>query len=93
MTFAFAGDVNFPEQWDTEDGPPPDAPPLAQQVQADPRHVLDRVAPVLSKADLAMVNLEPAVTDGGETGPRQAVPLPLAGGIVHGPEGEPASTW
>jgi poly-gamma-glutamate synthesis protein (capsule biosynthesis protein) len=74
VTFAFAGDVNFPEQWDTEDGPPPDAPPLAQQVQADPRHVLDRVAPVLSKADLAMVNLETAVTDGGE---------PVAGKRYH----------
>ena len=74
MTFAFAGDVNFPEQWDTEDGPPPDAPPLGQQVQADPRHVLDPVAPVLSKADLAMVNLETAVTDGGE---------PVAGKNYH----------
>src|SRR5437879_3617456 len=62
VTFAFAGDVNFPEQWDTEDGPPPTAPPLSQQVTADPRHLLDPVAPVLSKADLAMVNLETAVT-------------------------------
>jgi poly-gamma-glutamate synthesis protein (capsule biosynthesis protein) len=74
VTFAFAGDVHFPEQWDTEDGPPPDAPPLGQQVQADPRHVLDPVAPVLSKADLAMVNLETAVTDGGE---------PVAGKNYH----------
>jgi hypothetical protein len=74
VTFAFAGDVNFPEQWDTEDGPPPDAPPLAQQVRADPRHVLDPVAPVLSQADLAMVNLETAVTDGGE---------PVAGKNYH----------
>ena len=66
VTFAFAGDVNFPEAWDTEDGPPPAAPPLAQQVQSNPEHVLDPVAPVLSNADLAMVNLETAVTDGGD---------------------------
>src|SRR5262245_31793203 len=38
VTFAFAGDVNFPEVWDTEDGPPPDAPPLAQRVRSDPKH-------------------------------------------------------
>jgi hypothetical protein len=74
VTFAFAGDVNFPEQWDTEDGPPPAAPPLAQQVRADPEHVLDPVAPVLSKADLAMVNLETAITDRGE---------PVAGKNYH----------
>jgi poly-gamma-glutamate synthesis protein (capsule biosynthesis protein) len=74
VTFAFAGDVNFPEQWDTEDGPPPDAPTLAQQVRADPRHVLDPVTPVLSQADLAMVNLETAVTDRGE---------PVAGKNYH----------
>jgi hypothetical protein len=74
VTFAFAGDVNFPEVWDTEDGPPPAAPPLAQQVRADPMHVLDPVAPVLSKANLAMVNLETAVTDGGD---------PVAGKNYH----------
>jgi hypothetical protein len=66
VTFAFAGDVNFPEQWDTEDGPPPDAPPLGQRVRADPEHVLDPIAPVLSQADLAMINLETAVTDRGD---------------------------
>ena len=74
VTFAFAGDVNFPEQWDTEDGPPPSAPTLAQQVLADPDHVLDPVAPVLSRADLAMVNLETAVTDRG---------APVAGKNYH----------
>jgi hypothetical protein len=52
VTFAFAGDVNFPEVWDTEDGPPPNAPPLAEQVRADPHHVLDAITPVLSDADL-----------------------------------------
>jgi Bacterial capsule synthesis protein PGA_cap len=74
VTFAFAGDVNFPEVWDTEDGPPPDAPPLAEQVRADPRHVLDAIAPVLSDSDLAMVNVETAITDGGE---------PVAGKNYH----------
>ena len=74
MTFAFAGDVNFPEVWDTEDGPPPDAPPLAEQVRADPHHVLDAITPVLSDADLTMVNVETAITDGGE---------PVAGKNYH----------
>lgn len=74
VTFAFAGDVNFPEEWDTEDGPPPDAPPLAQRVRADPEHVLDAITPVLSDADLTMVNLESAITDGGE---------PVAGKQYH----------
>ena len=63
VTFAFAGDVNFPEVWDTEDGPPPDAPPLAEQVRADPDHVLAAITPVLSGADLAMVNVETAITE------------------------------
>src|SRR3954451_13807650 len=66
VTFAFAGDVNFPEVWDTEDGPPPNAPPLAEQVRADPHHVLDVITPVLSDADLTMVNVETAITGGGE---------------------------
>ena len=66
MTFAFAGDVNFPEVWDTEDGPPPSAPPLAERVRADPDHVLDAITPTLSDADLTMVNVETAITDGGE---------------------------
>ena len=74
VTFAFAGDVNFPEVWDTEDGPPPNAPPLGEQVRADPTHLLDPIAPVLSQADLAMVNLETAITDGGE---------PVAGKNYH----------
>ncbi len=74
VTFAFAGDVNFPEAWDTEDGPPPNAPPLAEQVRADPHHVLDAITPVLSDADLTMVNLETAITDAGE---------PVAGKNYH----------
>ena len=43
-------------------------------MRADPRHVLDPIAPVLSDADLTMVNLETAVTDGGE---------PVAGKNYH----------
>jgi poly-gamma-glutamate synthesis protein (capsule biosynthesis protein) len=74
VTFAFAGDVNFPEVWDTEDGPPPNAPPLAEQVRADPHHVLDAITPVLSDADLTMVNVETAITAGGE---------PVAGKNYH----------
>jgi poly-gamma-glutamate synthesis protein (capsule biosynthesis protein) len=74
VTFAFAGDVNFPEVWDTEDGPPPNAAPLAERVRADPRHVLDAIAPVLSDADLTMVNVETAITDAGE---------PVAGKNFH----------
>ena len=66
VTFAFAGDVNFPEVWDTEDGPPPNAPSLAEQVRADPKHVLDPIAPILSAADLTMVNVETAITNGGD---------------------------
>jgi poly-gamma-glutamate synthesis protein (capsule biosynthesis protein) len=74
VTFAFAGDVNFPEEWDTEDGPAPNAPPLAAQVRDDPKHVLDPIAPVLSDADVTMVNVESAITDGGE---------PVAGKNYH----------
>src|SRR5262249_45576188 len=60
--------------WDTEDGPPPSAPPLAQRVRSDPQHVLDAITPVLSDADLTMVNLETAITDAGE---------PVAGKNYH----------
>jgi len=75
VTFAFGGDVQFPDEWYTEPGVPgPDAPTLAQQLQADPQHVLDPLAPVLSGADLAVVNLETAITDRGE---------PVAGKNYH----------
>jgi poly-gamma-glutamate synthesis protein (capsule biosynthesis protein) len=66
--------VNFPEVWDTEDGPPPSAATLAERVRADPRHLLDAIAPVLSDADLTMVNVETAITDAGE---------PVAGKNYH----------
>ena len=47
VTFVFAGDVKFPEVWDTEDGPPPNAPPLAEQVgRPPPRARRDRAGAV-----------------------------------------------
>ena len=39
------------------------------QLKADPDHVLAPVAPTLSGADIAMVNLETAITDRGEPVP------------------------
>jgi poly-gamma-glutamate synthesis protein (capsule biosynthesis protein) len=56
VTFAFAGDVHFVDQ-------------LTPLLLADPDHVLAPVAPVLSNADLAMVNLETAITDRGDPVP------------------------
>jgi len=75
VTFAFAGDVHFVDEIDDEGGAvPADAQTLAQQLRADPKHVLAPIAPVLSSADLAMVNLETAITDAGE---------PVAGKNFH----------
>jgi hypothetical protein len=74
VTFAFGGDVNFPDEWDTEGGSAPSAPTLHDQLLAAPKHVLDPVAPTLRKADIAMVNLETAITDRGE---------PVAGKNYH----------
>jgi hypothetical protein len=61
VSFAFAGDVHFVDH-------------IAEQLQADPQHVLDPVKPILSAADLSMVNLETAITDRGE---------PVAGKNFH----------
>jgi poly-gamma-glutamate synthesis protein (capsule biosynthesis protein) len=47
---------------------------LADQLRADPTRVLAPIAPVLSAADLAMVNLETAITDRGD---------PVAGKAYH----------
>jgi poly-gamma-glutamate synthesis protein (capsule biosynthesis protein) len=44
-------------------------PLLADQLRADPMHVLAPVTPMLSSADLAMVNLETAITERGEPVP------------------------
>jgi len=75
VTFAFAGDTQFVDQQDLEPGATGTGLPLlADQVKADPDHVLDPVAPVLSGADLAMVNLETAITERGE---------PVAGKRYH----------
>jgi hypothetical protein len=56
VTFAFAGDTHFDGQH-------------GAQLQADPNGVLAPVTPVLSSADLAMVNLETAITERGEPVP------------------------
>jgi poly-gamma-glutamate synthesis protein (capsule biosynthesis protein) len=66
VTFAFAGDTQFPDQLDTTAGEVSSGTPLADQLEADPLTVLSAIAPVLSGADLAMVNLETAITERGE---------------------------
>jgi len=52
VVFAFGGDVHFEGS-------------LEARLAGDPRHALAPIAPVLSSADLAVVNLETAVTDEG----------------------------
>jgi hypothetical protein len=67
VTFAFAGDVHFVDEINDEGGAQrPGARTLAEQLEADPQHVLAPIAPVLSGVDLAVVNLETAITDRGE---------------------------
>ena len=75
VTFAFAGDTQFPDTYDTDPGVTSSGThTLAEQLLADPAHVLDPVAPTLSGADLTVVNLETAITDRGE---------PVAGKNYH----------
>jgi poly-gamma-glutamate synthesis protein (capsule biosynthesis protein) len=75
VTFAFAGDVHCPNQFDTEGGAVyTGVPVLADRLKADPTNVLSAITPILSAADLAMVNLETAITDRGE---------PVAGKNFH----------
>ena len=75
VTFAFAGDTHFVDQWDTEGGASyAGVPTLATQLRSDPEHVLSPVMPVFARADLVMVNLETAITDRGE---------PVAGKAFH----------
>ena len=57
VTFAFGGDVHFEST-------------LRSRLLADPNTVLAPIAPVLSSADLAMVNLESAITEGGAPVPK-----------------------
>lgn len=58
VTLAFGGDVHF-EKW------------LRDDVAAAPRHALDGVAALLGDADLAVVNLETAVTERGTPAPKR----------------------
>ncbi|SEG71047.1 poly-gamma-glutamate synthesis protein (capsule biosynthesis protein) [Thermomonospora echinospora] len=60
VTVAFGGDVHFEGQ-------------IRARLDADPRTALGPVAKQLSAADLAMVNLETAVTTGGTPAPKQFV--------------------
>ena len=69
VTFAFAGDIHFVDELDTEAGSISSGTPLADQLKADPAKVLAPIAPVLSGADLAMVNLETAITERGDPVP------------------------
>jgi len=75
VTFAFAGDVQFPDVQDTDPGVTSTGiPVLADQLKADPAGVLAPITAVLSGADIAMVNLETAITERGE---------PVAGKVYH----------
>jgi poly-gamma-glutamate synthesis protein (capsule biosynthesis protein) len=75
VTFAFAGDSHFVDQWDTEGGANyAGVPVLSERVKSDPTHLLAPIASVFSRADLAMVNLETAITERG---------TPVAGKNFH----------
>jgi poly-gamma-glutamate synthesis protein (capsule biosynthesis protein) len=74
VTFAFAGDTQFVDQLDTEAGAISSGTPLADQLTADPTGLLAPITPLLSGADLAIVNLETAVTGRGK---------PVAGKNFH----------
>lgn len=58
VTLALAGDVHFEGE-------------LRGKLAADPGSVLGPIAPVLQAADLAVVNLETAITERGEPAPKQ----------------------
>ncbi len=58
VTFAFGGDVMFEE-------------PIRSYLLERPADIFAPVAPILRRADLAMVNLETAVTDRGEPAPNK----------------------
>ncbi len=60
VTLAFGGDVHFES-------------PIRERLAASPASVLAPIAPVLARADVAMVNLETAVTDRGEPAPKEYV--------------------
>jgi poly-gamma-glutamate synthesis protein (capsule biosynthesis protein) len=58
VTVAFGGDVHFEGQ-------------IRARLDADPKTTLGPIAKQLSAADLTVVNLETAVTDGGTPAPKQ----------------------
>jgi poly-gamma-glutamate synthesis protein (capsule biosynthesis protein) len=60
VTLAFAGDIHFES-------------PIREKLAASPASVLRPIAPVLSRADIAVVNLETAVTDRGTPAPKEYV--------------------
>jgi poly-gamma-glutamate synthesis protein (capsule biosynthesis protein) len=60
VTFAFGGDVHFESN-------------IRAELRAGPSVVLASIGPVLRRADLAVVNLETAVTDGGTPAPKEFV--------------------
>ena len=76
VRLAFGGDVHFES-------------PIRERLSASPKSVLAPVTPVLRRADIAMVNLETAVTDRGEPAvkaytfraPRSAFAALRAGGV------------
>ena len=47
--------------------------PIREQLDADPTGLLDDIQPVLERADIAVVNLETAITTGGEPAPKDYV--------------------
>jgi poly-gamma-glutamate capsule biosynthesis protein CapA/YwtB (metallophosphatase superfamily) len=57
VTFAFGGDVHF------EGG-------IRSKLDSDPAGMFSPIAPELSQADIAMVNLETAITEGGSPVPK-----------------------
>src|SRR5512133_468411 len=60
VTLAFGGDVHFEGS-------------IRGQLDASPARLLEEIAPVLSRADIAMVNLETSVTDRGDPAAKQYV--------------------
>jgi poly-gamma-glutamate synthesis protein (capsule biosynthesis protein) len=67
VTLAFGGDVHFES-------------PIRERL-SDPSSVLAAVAPVLSRADIAMVNVETAITEGGTPAPKNFVFRAPASGL------------
>ncbi len=57
VTIAFAGDIMFEGM-------------IEPQLEADPEGLLAPIAPVFAEADLAVANLETAITEGGEPAPK-----------------------